>query len=53
MGMRDVKYREVGTLMIIARVGGKYVKMCYLGSTLDSFVWNHIGNLMKFTQNSS
>ena len=46
--------RERGTLMITAKVGGKcdisfFVKMCYLWSTLDSIVQNHIGLLM-FTQ---
>ena len=46
-----------GTLMIIAKVGGKcdisvFVKMCYLWSTLDSIVQNHIGHLV-LTQNIS
>jgi len=27
-----------------------FVKMCYLCSTLDSIVQNHIGHLMLFTQ---
>ena len=39
-------------------VGGKcdvsfFVKMCYLWSTLDSIVQNHIGHLMMLTQNIS
>ena len=34
-GTRDVKYRDAGTIMNIAKVGGKcdtslFVKMCYL-----------------------
>ena len=66
MGTRDVKYRDAGmpntgmwgTLMIIAKVRVKcdisfFVKMCYLLSTLDSIVQNHIGHLMMFTQNIS
>ena len=60
-GTRDVKYRDVGdagTLMNIAKIGGKcdisfFVKMCYLWSTLDSIVQNHVGHLMMFTQNIS
>ena len=40
------------------KVGGKcdisfFVKMCYIWSTLDSIVQNHIGHLMMFTQNIS
>ena len=66
MGTRDVKYRDAGTpntgmrgtLMIIAKVRVKcdisfFVKMCYLLSTLDSIVQNHIRQLMMFTQNIS
>ena len=65
-GTQDVKYRDAGmsntgtqgTLMIIAKVRVKcdisfFVKMCYLLSTLDSIVQNHIGHLMMFTQNIS
>ena len=38
------------------KVGSKcdisfFVKMCYLWSTLDSIVQNHIVHLMMFTQN--
>ena len=56
--MPDIKYRDVGTLMSIAKVRGKcdisfFVKMCYLWSTLDSIVQSHIGNLVMFTQNIS
>ena len=45
-----------GTLMMIAKVRVKcdisfFVKMCYLLSTLDSIVQNHIGHYMIFTQN--
>ena len=61
MGTRYVKYRDAGTpntLMIITKVRVKcdisfFVKMCYLLSTLDSIVQNHIGHLMMFTQNIS
>ena len=40
------------------KIGGKcdisfFVKICYLWSTLDSIVQNHIGHLMMFTQNIS
>ena len=65
-GTRDVKYKDVGTsntgtrgiCMIIAKVRVKcdisfFVKMCYLLSTLDSIVQNHIRQLMMFTQNIS
>ena len=42
--------------MMIAKVRVKcdisfFVKMCYLLSTLDSIVQNHIGHYMIFTQN--
>ena len=65
-GTRDVKYKDVGTsntgtrgmCMIIAKVRVKcdisfFVRMCYLLSTLDSIVQNHIRQLMMFTQNIS
>ena len=47
-----------GTLMIIAKVRVKcnisfFVKMCYLLSTLDSIIQNHIGHLMMFARNIS
>ena len=65
-GTRDVKYKDVGTsntgtrgmCTIIAKVRVKcdisfFVRMCYLLSTLDSIVQNHIRQLMMFTQNIS
>ena len=58
-GTQDVKYRDAGDMgTFIAKVGGKcdisfFIKMCYLWSTLNSIVQNHIGHLMIFTQNIS
>ena len=52
-GRGDVKYRDTG-----GKVWGKcnisfFVKMCYLWSTLDPIVQNHIRHLMMFAQNIS
>ena len=54
----DIKYRDTGTLIIIAKVEGKcnisfFVKMCDLWSTLDSIGLNHFGHLMMFSKNIS
>ena len=58
-GTWDIKYRDAGDMgTFIAKVGGKcnisfFIKVCYLWSTLNSIVQNHIGHLMIFTQNIS
>ena len=54
----DIKYRDTGTLIIIAKVEGKcnisfFVKKCDLWSTSDSIGLNHFGHLMMFSQNIS
>ena len=62
-GTREVKYGDAETsnagtrrmLMIVAKIRvicdiSFFVKMCYLLSTLDSIVQNHIGHLMMFTK---
>ena len=56
-GRGDVWAGDAGTSNI-RDAGGKcdisfFMKMCYLWSTLDSIVQNHIGHLMMFTQNIS
>ena len=61
MGCRDV-WDGVAGMSSIGEAGGKvgdkcgiscFMKMCYLWSTLDSIVQNHIGDLMMYTQNIS
>ena len=49
---------NIGMLMIIAKVRGTcdisfFMKICYLLSTLDSIIQNHIGHLMMLAQNIS
>ena len=49
---------NIGTLIIIAKVRGTcdisfFVKICYLLSTLDSIIQNHIGHVMILAQNIS
>ena len=55
---RGLRMSNIGTLMIIAKVRGTcdisfFVKICYLLSTLDSIIQNHIGHLMMLAQNIS
>ena len=57
MGYGDIKYRDAGTIMINAKVGGKcdisfFVKMCFLMSTFNSIIqkahWTHQDVFTKY-----